>query len=147
MLFRRAINETSMALDFISTVPDKVVALTNSLSRPRHDTTIPLLQFSDPPASDTMADELDDWAYFANRRDAVVQQASRLENLQDSAAKSLDAADYALVRMRLELAEIAPSLVTDLPTLLAHERCKSVSATLASRALIGPASARSNLAP
>lgn len=134
LLFQTAISFKSAAYQFISSAPGQAAALAGSLGRPRR-ASMPLLQFSVASASDTIVAEPDDWAKFASRRDAVVQQALRLEDLQASAAISLDAADYALLRMRLELIEIASSLVTDLPTVVAQDRYTSMSTVLAARAV------------
>jgi len=113
-MLRRAEIAIGAIHSYISSAPEKIALLVNRWSGPRAGKAR-MLQFSDLSAVETEKAEPNEEAILANRRNLVVQQALHVEKLQASAGLSLDAADYTLLRMRLELAEIAPGLVTGLP--------------------------------
>lgn len=145
LLFRNAETALGVIHSFVSSTPEKIADLANAWNE-RRRATAPLLQFPDSAAVGTRNAEPDDRAIFASRRNTVVQQALQMENLQARAGRSLDAADYALLRMRLELAEIAPSLVTELPDLLVEHGHALSRPRVAARSLRGTAPGHRNFA-
>lgn len=85
------------------------------------------------------APEADPWAEFDNVSTIATRQALHLAELHISATNCLDAADYALQRLKLELSAVAPDLVASLsiPSLPAE----SAPAALADPAMFqGPGS-------
>ncbi|WP_210165799.1 hypothetical protein [Candidatus Filomicrobium marinum] len=79
----------------------------------------PRLQFdvAKPPAivmDENAATETNPWVDFDEVSSMATQQALRLEELHTSATNCLDAADYALQRLKLELSAVAPNLVAGL---------------------------------
>lgn len=115
-LLESAENASGVIHAFVSSTGKEIDALANAWNASRR-TRAPRLQFPsslDVALKDTQPDEI---VIFASHRNTIVQQASQMEKLHASAERTLDAADYALLRMRLELAEIAPGLVTSSPDL------------------------------
>lgn len=129
-------NGSSAIHAFVSSMGKRIDALANAWSVSRR-IEAPRLQFPsslDVALRDT---ELDETVIFASHRNTIVQQASQMEKLHASAKRTLDAADYALLRMRLELAEIAPGLVSSLPDLPVRPAYNPTTCRSASRSLTG----------
>lgn len=76
----------------------------------------PRLRFdvATPPTSEvdeTTTLEDSPWAIFDEVSATATRQALRIEDLQTSATNCLDAADYALQRLKQELSAVAPDLI------------------------------------
>lgn len=91
---------------------------------PRRFTEAPLLRLEDDSSSQILAAEPDPWPGFIDCGSAGIQKALRLVDLHTSAARRLDAAEYALSGLRLDLAAVAPGLIGSLPDRPMHHPYK-----------------------
>jgi hypothetical protein len=77
----------------------------------RHLPTAPTLRFDDELTCEYLTNEPEPWPGFADRGAMGVELAMHVIELHTGVAKRLDAAEYALVRLRLELEDVAPGLL------------------------------------
>lgn len=91
----------------------RLVSLRDLLRRTfrKQRSSTPLLQFSDDMADETTGAEAPPWDGYDECGAAGLEMASRVNELHSAAAKCLDAADYALARLRNELAAVAPGIL------------------------------------
>lgn len=113
----------------LMSVMDRITALGNAMRR-RRPAAAPTLRFD---GAAPRPHEPDSRRSFHDEGSSAIEHAQQLEDLQDAAAMRLDAAVYALSRLRLELAAVAPELVDSLPDALALERDRPALASLPSQ--------------